>query len=128
MVRNVLRLSDKAGFSRPGDLFGQFSLDQHLGRSHPDRVHLYHGTHDRSVHPNGLSLPHNSVGLPDLPTGIMNVTAKAGDILVRLRLAFNQMDCAAIPAGYTQSWLYFTPEDSQNTCMHTVDKIKDLAH
>ena len=71
--------------SRPGDLFGQFSLDLHLGRSHPERASLYHGTKDRSVHPRGLSLPRNSVGLPDLPTGMMNVTAKAGDILVRQR-------------------------------------------
>ena len=74
--------TDKALHSRPGDLFGQFSLDLHLGRSHPERASQYHGTRDRSVHPRGLSLPRNSVGLPDLPTGMMNVTAKAGDILV----------------------------------------------
>ena len=74
--------SDKAMHSRPGDLFGQFSLDLHLGRSHPERASLYHGTQDRSVHPNGLTLPRNSVGLPDLPTGMMHVAAKAGDILV----------------------------------------------
>ena len=68
--------SHKAQFSRPGDMFGQFSLDHHIGLSHPELADTYHGTSDRSDHSNGLWLPQSDNGLPILPPGMMNVTAK----------------------------------------------------
>ena len=61
-------------------MFGQFSWDNHIGKSHPSIVAEVRGTHDRSNHPAGLHLPRlpGTPGLPALPSGMLNLIANAG--------------------------------------------------
>ena len=91
--------SHKAQLPRPPHLFGQYSWAHHIGKSHPDLARNTVGTVDRSNHPNGLRLPTNEAGLSDLPTGMVSLPAKAGDILMI------PGDPVALPHIYYLSWM-----------------------
>ena len=126
--------ADKAQFSRPQDLFGQFGLQHHVGKSHPHLMGTgkFVGTTDSerpplpallpfslspsslqsrlnqlpwspgSNHPDGLHLPRNRAGLPSLPAGMLNLTAKAGDVLmIPVRCTtFRPLLCSRFSSGF----------------------------
>lgn len=63
-------------------MFGQFAQQHHMGANGKHAALGLAGTSDRSDHPDSLHLPQHAGGLPVLPAGMVNLSAKAGDILM----------------------------------------------